>query len=633
MTTLTWLASRAFNHFLLSNVINDAFHITRRSQLVQAIGLCFKIGSTKISSTAFTGLPTIASWITSFRNLNAEFELVDKVGMTQTIQFGINQYATAVDNYLTYGLRDLYVRTLKALSVPDAEDVALRVLSRSVKPRSGTTFAFVLTEADTYRSRSTKRDEARETTIALATESEHELMDIMETYNDAFRFLDTLGRRLAADDATRQAQHKDARPARKFPLAPLTSMKPCFIRLDKTALSQLWRANRPRDNGNVLPEPECIEEVLRVRARPNLHIGNSFQTDGTQLTVPYIATTTTTILVLPARHKETLAAEELRIRKLATYRAQQDLLTAGGAVDPKDRITWYAAKPRYPVDKSVGVPLNWSFVGADNGFFGRLSAHASNAGPNSELPAIIAIDPGQKNIWCASAVHPTAVDKRAEAKPVLNLTRRKYNQGIGLLAFRHWLDTAKKNMTEHDFVAAQDALSEHTLKGVGLAAFEANFVVQRRSFEVLKHLYGSRSFGKRRFVRQQRRQKFDATFTNSAAARFRAAAGKDDFVGGVRGRFVPAHHQGNGRRRVCSQTTDDTSIQEGTCRPCLCVLSCSSRPRYPTWPTSSHRCRFAFSVSSHPLRNVPSFSPRPFHVSLPGAHCPYERIPHNQGVP
>jgi hypothetical protein len=176
------------------------------------------------------------------------------------------------------------------------------------------------------------------------------------------------------------------------------------------------------------------------------------------------------------------------------------------------------------------VPLNWSFVGADNGFFGRLSAHASNAGPNSELPAIIAIDPGQKNIWCASAVHPTAVDKRAEAKPVLNLTRRKYNQGIGLLAFRNWLDTAKKNMTEHDFVAAQDALSEHTLKGVGLVAFEANFVVQRRSFEVPKHLYGSRSFGKRRFVRQQRRQRFDATFTNSAAAKFRAAAGKDDFV-------------------------------------------------------------------------------------------------------
>ena len=65
---------------------------------------------------------------------------------------------------------------------------------------------------------------------------------------------------------------------------------------------------------------------------------------------------------------------------------------------------------------------------------------------------------------------------------------------------------------------------------MGLAEFEANFVVQRRSFEVLTHLYGSRGFGKRRFVLQQRKQAFDANFTNKAAARFRKEAGTDDFV-------------------------------------------------------------------------------------------------------
>ena len=64
------------------------------------------------------------------------------------------------------------------------------------------------------------------------------------------------------------------------------------------------------------------------------------------------------------------------------------------------------------------------------------------------------------------------------------------------------LDKAKKNATKHDFVGAQDALSVHSLKGLSLAEFEANFVVQRQSFEVLKHLYGSRGFGKRRFVLQ-----------------------------------------------------------------------------------------------------------------------------------
>ena len=112
----------------------------------------------------------------------------------------------------------------------------------------------------------------------------------------------------------------------------------------------------------------------------------------------------------------------------------------------------------------------------------------------------------------------------------MNLTGRQYNKQIGLFAFNKWLDKAKKNATKHDFVGAQDALSSHSLKGRSLAEFEANFVVQRRSFEVLKHLYGSRGFGKRRFVLQQRKQAFDANFTNKAAARFRKAAGTVNFV-------------------------------------------------------------------------------------------------------
>jgi len=43
MTTLTWLASRAFNHFLLSAVISGQFEITDRNVLVQVIGLFFKV--------------------------------------------------------------------------------------------------------------------------------------------------------------------------------------------------------------------------------------------------------------------------------------------------------------------------------------------------------------------------------------------------------------------------------------------------------------------------------------------------------------------------------------------------------------------------------------------------------------
>jgi len=130
MTTLTWLASRAFNHFLLSAVISGRFPMNDRNVLVQVIGLCFKVGSVRISTTDFTKKPVVAAWIEDFRALNADFPLVSKRGMNNVIQAGINQYVTAVENYLTYGLRDLYVRALKALSVADAEVVALRVLSQ-----------------------------------------------------------------------------------------------------------------------------------------------------------------------------------------------------------------------------------------------------------------------------------------------------------------------------------------------------------------------------------------------------------------------------------------------------------------------------------------------------------------------
>ena len=57
MTTLTWLASRALNHFLLSAVVNERFVITKRSVFVQVIGLCLLIGSERILSTDFTKKP------------------------------------------------------------------------------------------------------------------------------------------------------------------------------------------------------------------------------------------------------------------------------------------------------------------------------------------------------------------------------------------------------------------------------------------------------------------------------------------------------------------------------------------------------------------------------------------------
>jgi hypothetical protein len=86
----------------------------------------------------------------------------------------------------------------------------------------------------------------------------------------------------------------------------------------------------------------------------------------------------------------------------------------------------------------------------------------------------------------------------------------------------------------------------------------------RRSFEELKHLYGSRGFGKRRFVLQRRKQAFDENFTNKAAARFRAAAGSDDFVVAYGDGSFPLSMKGmDGGGSAHKISADDTSLQEG----------------------------------------------------------------------
>ena len=136
MTTLTWLASRAFNHFVLSAVVGGQFEITNSNVFDQVLGLCFTIGSVRISKTDFKEMPVVAAWIQDFRALNADFPLIDKQGLGNVIKFAKKQYRTAVENYLTYGLRDLYVRALKALSVADAEVVALLTSSLAIRRKA-----------------------------------------------------------------------------------------------------------------------------------------------------------------------------------------------------------------------------------------------------------------------------------------------------------------------------------------------------------------------------------------------------------------------------------------------------------------------------------------------------------------
>ena len=195
---------------------------------------------------------------------------------------------------------------MKALSVADAEVVALRVLSHSVAKRKGN-FSFALSSDDEYKIKSPKRDPVREAAIARAVRVEVDLMGTMQTYNDAFRFLHRIRCRLEQDDARRRLGTPDARPSRAFSLAPLTSMKPCFIRVDKKGLGELWSAHLR--SAALVAAPRCIEDVLDVRARPHLTIGDSFQTDGTQLVVPYrTLTTKRQFIPLEERAKRVAAA-------------------------------------------------------------------------------------------------------------------------------------------------------------------------------------------------------------------------------------------------------------------------------------------------------------------------------------
>ena len=332
MTTLTWLASRAFNHFLLSNVIGGQFSITKRSVLVQVLGLCFKIGGVGTPQTAFNTQPVVAAWIDDFRALNAAFPLVDKRGLTNVVQAARNQYATSVENDLTFGLRDLYVRALKALSVADAEVVALRVLSHSVAKRpEGCLLVRPHQRRPVHHQDTETRPETRgRDRPCRASRGRFPLMGTMQTYNDAFRFLHRIRCRLEQDDARRRLGNPDARPSRAFSLAPLTSMKPCFIRVDKKGLGELWSAHLR--SAALVDAPRCIEDVLDVRARPHLTIGDSFQTDGTQLVVPYLTLTTKRqFLPLEARAKRVAAAAN-RDAKLAAYHDQKARLAAGDSI-------------------------------------------------------------------------------------------------------------------------------------------------------------------------------------------------------------------------------------------------------------------------------------------------------------
>ena len=296
-------------------------------------------------------------------------------------------------------------------------------------------------------------------------------------------------------------------------------MTPYYITLDKVALTDLHSAHFRKDAR--VDKPNGIEDVLSVK-RPG-QLGASFRTDGTQAIVQYLTLTTKTLFLTKAAYDKTAAVAYEREAKRAAFADQKVRLAAGEALlEGEVRVHWKSGK--HKADPNAGAPLDASFAGRNHGLFSKKAAHTTT-GP---LPSVVAIDPGQKNIWCASYYDATKVDSRGEATKLLNLSRPQYNRETGVDGFRKWLVKAKK--TSSRFTEAEAVMAEHSLKSVGIEGYESNLVVQRRQFEVLKYLYGSRTFAKRRFLLARRKQRFDTTFVNGAVRTFREAGGDDVVV-------------------------------------------------------------------------------------------------------
>ena len=169
---------------MLANVVTSKFVFTDTNHFKQILRTCFTVGSEGPLSSGLREDPVVANWFATFQELNSEQPLVTKNGLSNVIQAATNLYATAVENYLQYGLRDHYVRTLRTLGVADFEAVALRVLKQSVAKRPKG-FSFAMTWEDTNAASVVKQEPEREQAIASAVSQERDLMGSISSYNDA----------------------------------------------------------------------------------------------------------------------------------------------------------------------------------------------------------------------------------------------------------------------------------------------------------------------------------------------------------------------------------------------------------------------------------------------------------------
>ena len=378
------------------NVITDRVAIPDDKTLFNILRLCFTVGTCGPSASKLSKDPAVVEWVASWRALNDDHPSINKEGMCNIITHAATQYNTAVGNYLQSGLRDLYVRTLKALRCDFHHDVALRVLATHVAKRPNN-FSFALNDKDAYRAGITKRDPSVEAAIRQRVDAEVDLMGPLASYNEAFRFLHRLRARLQQDYASRRLVDSEAYPPKHFSVAPLTAMKPCFVRIDGTSLGLLYKAYFSEITYETidLVEPLGIGDVLSVRPRNGFAVGKSFLTDGTQVLTTYVKRWEQEDYLTEKRRDAITVKRQKRAARLAVHEEQQGRRQRGEPAEGNP-VHWKSLLPSV-ITATTHVRPQWgSFHASDNGFFGREAAHAtSKAG--GRLPTVFGLDPGVKN--------------------------------------------------------------------------------------------------------------------------------------------------------------------------------------------------------------------------------------------
>ena len=364
-------------------------------------------------------------------------------------------YETSLKTFWTFGLVDLYVRTLRYTKGLRKHEALLHVTyACSSLPYFKGVFDSVQTSEEVQ---------------PLA----------IQNHTDAVRFL-----------ARCLIQIKQSEHGKAFHLVPMVTIKRKFIRLDLRGLQTLWKHHKPSlsTSFEVQEIPQSMEDVFKVK-RKGYTLGPSVQTDGIQLVVQWEKQVKVHhFLTQRQLDKE----EEYRLKKQEL--AKQDKVDGRRLRTKKSRL------------KQTVRPSRSGFGGACKGLFLEKALHCCK--DRTEEPSFVAIDPGICNVWSASVVQDPS--KRLE------LSSKGYYHGIGHRRFLRFVRSArmKRKMASEPYKEAQVRLTKTSLKVADLALYVQNLLVQAQCFQTLSLVFASKEFGKIRFKQQQQKQRFEAQTIN-----------------------------------------------------------------------------------------------------------------------